>query len=130
MAFVSFVLATATVDGSTVARFVGGLDAAAVAGAWTDPVFGRAGVYFFDLPLYNMLITFIAALAFVAAVTYYLAARGWQLRRELPGFKLGQEIDFRDLRVLGKLETGVLKGLIRLYFCSSPGRDSGWAATK
>lgn len=116
LAVISFLLATATVDGWTVARYIGGGEAPVVAGAWTDPVFGKPlGFYFFDLPFYNMLITYVAATSFLGALAYYLAARGWQFKRELPGFTIGQEIDFRELRVLGKLETGVLKGLVALF---------------
>jgi len=116
LAVVSFVLATGTVDGWTVARYIGGRDAEKLAGAWTDPIFAKPlGFYFFDLPFYGMLITYIAAAAFVGALVYYLAARGWQLKHEMPGFTFGQEIDLNQLRVLGKFETGILKGLIALF---------------
>ncbi|MEQ1884454.1 MAG: UPF0182 family protein [Bryobacteraceae bacterium] len=116
LAALSFVLATGTMDGWTVARFLGGQKAPQAAGAWTDPVFGEPlRFYFFDLPFYEMLITYIAATAFVCALAYYLAARGWQLKREMPGFTLGQELDLRDLRVLGKFDTHMLKGLVAAF---------------
>jgi uncharacterized membrane protein (UPF0182 family) len=113
LAFVAFVIALSTADGWTIARFVGGAGAAST---WTDPVFARPlTFYFFELPFFNMLLNWVAATAFCGALAYYLAARGWQLRRDLPGFTLGQEIDLRDLRQLGRLETGLLKGLGALF---------------
>ena len=114
LAFVSFVLALATVDGWTIARYVGGQGAGS--SAWSDPVFQKPlAFYFFELPFYKMLLGFLAAVAFAGGVIYYLAARGWQLRRDMPGFVLGQEIDLRDLRRLGRLESGLLKGLAALF---------------
>jgi hypothetical protein len=79
-------------------------------------VFGkRLPFYFFDLPFYNMLLSWVAATAFVGALVYYVAARGWQLKRDMPGYVLGQELDLRDLGRLGRLETGLLKGLAALF---------------
>jgi uncharacterized membrane protein (UPF0182 family) len=46
---------------------------------------------------------------------YYVAARGWQLKRDMPGYVFGQELDLRDLGRLGRLETGLLKGLAALF---------------
>src|SRR5579863_5141868 len=114
LAFVAMILTLSTVDGWTVARYVGGKSAAA--SAWTDPVFGKAlPFYFFDLPFYSMLLSWVASTAFVAGVVYYVAARGWQLKRDMPGYVFGQELDLRDLGRLGRLETGLLKGLAALF---------------
>ncbi len=107
LAFVALMVTLSTVDGWTVARFVGGQAAQVASTSWSDPVFGRPlEFYFFALPFYDMLLTWVAAAAFCGALAYYLAARGWQLRRDMPGFALGQDIDLRDLRTLGRLETG------------------------
>jgi len=114
LALVSLILTLSTVEGWTVARYVGGQGAAS--SGWTDPVFGKPlPFYFFDLPLYNMLLSWVAATAFVGALVYYVAARGWQLKRDMPGYVLGQELDLRDLRRLGRLETGLLKSLAALF---------------
>jgi uncharacterized membrane protein (UPF0182 family) len=113
LALIALVVALAAVDGWTVARYIGGRGTAAT---WQDPVFGRPlGFYFFELPFYSMLIDFVAVCALGGALAYYLAARGWQLRHDLPEFGSGGQIDFNDLRRLGRLETGVLKGLITLF---------------
>ncbi len=114
VAFVSLILTLSTVEGWTVARYVGGRGAST--SAWTDPVFGKPlPFYFFDLPFYNMLLSWVAATAFVGALVYYVAARGWQLKHDMPGYVLGQELDLRDLGRLGRLETGLLKGLAALF---------------
>ncbi len=116
---VALVVALAAVDGWTVARYIGGREAAAgpaSAAIWRDPVFGLPlGFYFFELPFYNMLVQFLAVCSLGAALAYYLAARGWQLRRDFPGFGAGNQIDFNDLKALGRLETGLLKGMITLF---------------
>ena len=117
LAFVvlALIVALAAVDGWTVARYFGGHGLAS-ASEWHDPVFGEPlGFYFFDLPFYSMLIDFMAAITLGGALAYYLAARGWQIRREFPGFGSGSEIDLRELRSLGQLESGLLKGLTALF---------------
>jgi uncharacterized membrane protein (UPF0182 family) len=117
LAFVllALIIALAAVDGWTVARYFGGHGLAS-ANEWHDPVFGEPlGFYFFDLPFYSMLIDFMAAITLAGALAYYLAARGWQIRREFPGFGMGAEIDLRELRSLGQLESGLLKGLTALF---------------
>jgi len=114
LAFVALILTLSTVDGWTVARYVGGKGA--TASGWTDPVFGKPlPFYFFDLPFYSMLLSWVAATAFVGGLVYYVAARGWQLKRDMPGYVFGQELDLRDLGRLGRLETGLLKGLAALF---------------
>jgi uncharacterized protein len=114
-ALVALVIALAAVDGWTVARYFGG-HGLALPGEWHDPVFNQPlGFYFFDLPFYSMLINFLAACALGGALAYYAAARGWQIRREFPNFASRSEIDLRDLRSLGRLESGLLKGLTTVF---------------
>ena len=113
LALVALIIALAAVDGWTVARYAGGRGTVST---WVDPVFARPlGFYFFELPFYSMLVHFVTACALAAALVYYLAARGWQIRRDFPGFSAGNQIDFDDLRRLGRLETGLLKGLTALF---------------
>jgi len=115
LAVVAIVVALAAVDGWTVARYFGG-HGSSPASEWRDPTFNQPlGFYFFDLPLYSMLINFLAACALGGALAYYLAARGWQIRREFPRFGSASEIDLRELRSLGKLESGLLKGLTAIF---------------
>ncbi|HWZ29980.1 MAG TPA: UPF0182 family protein [Bryobacteraceae bacterium] len=114
-ALLAIVVSLASVDGWTVARYFGGHGLAA-ANEWHDPAFGQPlGFYFFDLPFYSMLIDFTAAFTLGGALAYYLAARGWQIRREFPSFGTRNEIDLSDLRQLGRLESGLLKGLTAVF---------------
>jgi uncharacterized protein len=112
---VALIVDLSAIDGRKVARYFGG-HGIAVRNEWHDPVFDRPlGFYFFDLPFYSMLINFLAACALGGALAYYLAARGWQIRRQFPGFSTRMELDLRDLRVLGRLESGLLKGLTTVF---------------
>ncbi len=114
---VALIVSLAAVDGWTVARYFGGHGlSSGPAAEWRDPAFHQPlGFYFFDLPLYSMLINFLAACALLGALAYYLAARGWQIRREFPGFGSVTENDLRELRALGKLESGLFKGLLAIF---------------
>ncbi len=44
-----------------------------------------------------------------------MTARGWQLRRDFPNFGGGLEIDLRDLRGLGSLESTMFKALVVVF---------------
>jgi uncharacterized membrane protein (UPF0182 family) len=113
LAFLALIVSLSTVSGWTVARFVGGTAAGTTVSGWKDPVFGKAlGFYFFELPFFDMLLSFVVACAILGALVYYVAARAWQLKRDIPGFRFGQEFDLRDLKLLGSLESGVFKGLV------------------
>jgi uncharacterized membrane protein (UPF0182 family) len=115
LALVAIIVSLSAVDGWTVARYFGG-HGASPASEWRDPTFNQPlGFYFFDLPLYSMLINFLAACALGGALAYYAAARGWQIRRQFPGLGSHTEIDLRDLRSLGALESGLLKGLTTAF---------------
>src|SRR5271170_7765342 len=119
LALLSLVVALAVVDGWTVVRYFGGHDWSGVlsnANEWRDPQFNQPlGFYFFELPFYSMLIDFLAVCALGGALAYYIAARGWQIRRDLPGVGARAQIDFNDLRSLGRLESGLLKTLIAMF---------------
>ncbi len=113
LALLALIIALSVIDGWTVARFYGGVSTTS---GYHDPVFGRSlSFYFFDLPLYSMLINFFMACAFTGALVHYVTARGWQLKRDLPGFGRGNEIDLRDLRGLGKLESAVFQLLVVMF---------------
>ena len=123
LAIVAWMISEATVDGWILARYIGGSTAASAgAAAWADPVFGRPlSFYFFELPFYDMLVTFLATVAFAAGVLYYVTARGWQLRRDLPHFEPGHEIDLRDFFRMGSFEAGTLRALAALFLFAMAG---------
>ena len=109
----SLVIALSVVDGWTVARFFGGVSTTS---GYSDPVFGRSlAFYFFELPFYSMLINFVTACALAGGIVHYVTARGWQLRRDFPNFGGGHEIDLRDLRALGGLESAMFKALVAVF---------------
>ena len=57
LALLSLIIALSVIDGWTVARFFGGVSTTS---GYSDPVFGRSlSFYFFELPLYSMLINFV-----------------------------------------------------------------------
>ncbi len=113
---VSLMVALSVVDGWTVARFFGGVTTTS---GYSDPVFGRSlSFYFFELPFYSMLINFVTACALAGGIVHYVTARGWQLRRDFPSFGGGHEIDLRDLRALGSLESAMFQGLVVVFLCA------------
>jgi hypothetical protein len=116
LAIVAWMISAATVEGWTVARYVGGTHAGPGSSTWTDPVFGRPlAFYFFELPFYDMLVTFVAVVFFAGGVLYYVTARGWQMKRDMPHFQVGHEIDLRDFLSMGPLEAGTVRTLGALF---------------
>lgn len=111
IAFVALILTGLSMNGWVVARYVAGRGI--VQPAWTDPVFGRSlGFYFFALPFYTGAIGFLEMLALAGAAAYYLAARGWQIRRHFPDMASSGRLDFDRLRELGRLEAWMFQALL------------------
>ncbi len=116
LAIIALMIAGVSMNGWVVARYVAGTGLPAPQPLWTDPVFGRPlGFYFFELPFYSSLVSFIETLAVCGGLAYYLAARGWQIRREFPDMASSGRLDFDRLRELGRLETGMLQFLMAGY---------------
>jgi uncharacterized membrane protein (UPF0182 family) len=114
---VSLILAAASVDGWVVARFIGGRGVGnGPDPAWIDPVFGRSlAFYFFELPFYTQLTGFLEVCAAAGAVVYYLTARVWQVRLRFPDLWSSGQLNWDDLRRLGRLETGIFRVLLALF---------------
>lgn len=111
--FLALFLSASAVDGWTVARYVGGKD---VASTWTDPVFGESlAFYFFRLPFYSSAAGFFAVCAAAGAVAYYATARLWQLRLRFPEMWRQGQVEWEDVKRLGRLETMLLKVMIALF---------------
>jgi uncharacterized membrane protein (UPF0182 family) len=110
---VSLILAAASIDGWVVARFIGGRG---VESSWQDPVFGRSlGFYFFELPFYTQLTGFLEVCAAAGAVVYYVTARVWQVKLRFPELWGSGQLNWDDLRRLGRLETGIFKVLLAFF---------------
>ena len=95
IAIFALVAALATVDGWTVARYFGGQ--AAGASGWREPVFNNPlTFYFFELPFYRQLLSFVLVGAIAAALGYFLTNRWAAFRgRELP-----QQVELSELGAL------------------------------
>ncbi len=118
-------VATATIDTWTVVRYFGGRHLPAEATAWRDSVFNEPlKFYLFDLPFYGALLGYLLALAIVAILVYWIAARMWQLRQQFRDFQDIQEVDLRILGLQGGLKStflrlvgaAILLGLAVRYF--------------
>jgi len=110
---ISLVLATSSIDGWVIARFIGGRG---VDSSWHDPVFGRSLVfYFFELPFYTQLTGFLEVCAAAGAIVYYVTARVWQVRTRFPDLWASGQLNWDDVRRLGRLETGIFKVLLAFF---------------
>lgn len=113
LAVIAIIVTATLVDGWVVARYAAGTG---IESAWHDPVFGRPlTFYFFDLPFYSGIIGLVETLAVLGGLAYYLTARGWQIRYSLPDFGASREMDWTELRRLGRLETGMLQFWMALF---------------
>ena len=114
IAVIALVISLATVEGWTVARFIG--STGSPAGGWMDPVFGKPlSFYFFTLPFWRMLLNWVTGVALVSAIAYFLTARGWQLRFDRPDLKLGEDFDLRELLSGGRLESKLFRVLAAVF---------------
>jgi len=110
---VAFVLAKSSIDTWTVVRYFGAWHLPAEATSWRDSVFGQSlGFYLFDLPFYTSLQALVLVVTLAACVTYWLTARGWQLRDRIAEMvERREQLDISTLRLQGALESRFLRGV-------------------
>jgi len=109
---VAILLSSSSVDTWSVVRFFGGRGLPPEATAWKDAVFAKPlSFYLFDLPVLNVARGYLIGLTIVAAIVYWITARGWQLRDRLPELQQSQEVDPAILRLEGGLESKFLRGV-------------------
>ena len=117
---VAAIFAFAVVDSWTIVRYFGGR---ATATPWRDPVFGHPlSFYLFDLPFYSVLLRFVLGLTLIGSIVYWVSARGWQLRLRVPGFGEGGAVDLGELRALGSLQSGFLRGIVAVFLIALAAR--------
>lgn len=107
----SLLIGTAAVDSWSVTRFAGGLGVD-TQDAWRDPVFQLPlKFYFFHVPFYGVLLRLFLVATILAAVIYWLTARGWSLRARMPEWnpEAGLQFDMRDLNLGAALEAGFIR---------------------
>ena len=106
-----YLIAASSIDTWTVIRFAGSRGLAMPAAAWHDAVFSRPlSFYLFDLPFYDLLRGYVLALVILSILVYWVAARGWQLRRRFPDLINAREMDASFFRLEGGLESRFLRG--------------------
>jgi uncharacterized protein len=108
----AWILALGTLDTWTVVRYFGGRDLGGAATAWHDPVFGNPlSFYLFKVPFYSDLLGLMLGMVVLAALIYWLTARGWQLLGSVGDWKNVQEINFSEFRLAGALDSKFLRGM-------------------
>jgi uncharacterized membrane protein (UPF0182 family) len=106
-----YLISASCIDTWTVVRFAGSRGLPAAATVWRDAIFQKPlSFYLFDLPFYQLLRSYVLALAIICIVVYWMAARGWQLRHRLSELQDARELDFTILRLEGGLESRFLRG--------------------
>ncbi len=111
-----WIIAAANIDNWTIMRYIGSRSLPPASNAWHDPIFNLPlHFYLFDLPFYESLRQYILALTIMSIIVYWLCARGWQLRDQLPDFRHQQQLDVRFLRLHGGLESKYLKGAVAVF---------------
>jgi uncharacterized membrane protein (UPF0182 family) len=120
---VGLVVASSSIDSWTVVRYFGGRHLPVQATSWQDPVFGQPlAFYLFLLPFYSNLLSFVLALALVAGLLFWLTARGWQLREQMPQWMQSGEFDLRVLGAGGALEASFLRMTGVVFLLALAGR--------
>jgi uncharacterized protein len=117
----AFFVSDASIDNWTVLRFAGSRSLQNVQG-FHDPIFGKAVTfYLFDLPFWSDLRGFIFTVVILTILVYWLTARGWQLRFQLPELTRGP-FDISLLRLSGGLESRFLRGALAFFLVALAAR--------
>ena len=113
----SLLIARATIDPWTLVTYLGAARAGEGGGAWRDPIFGRSLIfYFFELPLYSQLIGFVIGIAFFAALAYWVAARLFDLTRQIQDARGASiEISFEQLNFSPVFRSPMLRFWIAVF---------------
>ena len=109
---IALALSTATLDTWTVVRYFGGRGVGGEAASWRDPAFGNPlAFYFFEVPFYSDLLGLVLGMVVIAALIYWLAARGWQLRDSVVDWKDMQGVNFSEFRLAGAFQSKFLRAM-------------------
>lgn len=110
---VGFIVSAASIETWTVVRYFGSRGLTVDSTVWRDSIFGRPlSFYLFTLPFYSEIRQYVLAVAIVCVVVYWLTARAWQLRYQLPQLQEMREVDPSLLRLPGGLESKFLRGTL------------------
>lgn len=119
----SFMLALVLVDSWTIIRYIGASSTKS-ASTWSDPVFNHSlPFYFFELPLYRMLLGALIGIVIATMLAYWFSARGWALRERFRNLRTeGGDIDFRDLGLSELLESKMIRVAAAIGFLALAAR--------
>jgi len=111
LAFLSFLVANATVDTWTVVRFFGGRQLPSVASEYADPIFGKPlHFYLFDLPFFDMLVSVVLTASIISLIVYWIAAHAERLARQMPTrFPAEMEFRFEPISLRDVLQSGFVR---------------------
>ncbi|MEO5950935.1 MAG: UPF0182 family protein, partial [Chloroflexia bacterium] len=117
----SLVLGALLIDNWTVVRYYGSTEAAAE--GWRDPVFGRPiGFYFFQLPFYGMLLSYVQGLLVVGFMVYWISSRFEVLRDRFSRIQSEDGVDFRGLNLGEALRGPAIRFAAAFFFVLLAGR--------
>ncbi len=107
-----FLVGAASINSWAVVRYFGSRGLPPDATTWQDPAFGNPlSFYLFDLPFYTSLHGYVLTVTVIAALIYWITARFWQIKDDLPRLQQMEQFDFSILRLEGGLESKFLKGI-------------------
>jgi uncharacterized membrane protein (UPF0182 family) len=113
---ISIVIALATIDSWTIARYFGGRMLARNPNEWHDPVFHQPlAFYLFDLPFYSDLLSVVLVVVAVAAILYWVAARLWEMRTTFKNWDRVQEIRMVEFDLRRALESRFVRLLAAVF---------------
>ena len=116
LGIVAIFVPAAAIDEWAVMRFWGSRGVTLPPNVWRDQVFSHdLGFYFFTLPFYSQVLTFVFVLAILCALLFWATARGWQLWLRGGTFR-DFDRGFEALRLPGATRTGFARviGIILL----------------
>lgn len=117
----SLALGAMLIDNWTVVRYYG--STGATSESWRDPVFGLPiGFYFFQLPFYEMLLSYVQGILVVGFIVYWVTNRFDSLRDRLSRLQNEEGIDLRGLDFRDALNGTSIRIAVAIFFLLLAGR--------
>jgi uncharacterized membrane protein (UPF0182 family) len=107
---IGYMIASSCIDNWTVVRWAGSRGLPPSATGFVDSIFQKPlSFYLFDLPFYNLFLTYAFALAVVCLLLYWIAGRAWQLRSRLDALRNSHDLDISVFALEGARESKYLR---------------------
>ncbi len=117
------------VDPETVMKFAGSRALGANVESWADPIFGKQlSFYLFDLPLLQLLVQYLFALALTGTAVFWATGRGWQVFQKFTSFRAsGGDLEEFDLGPQPLLLAGATKtSFAKVIACIALAGAAAW----